>query len=328
MTFPPQVAALLEAYRIAPETKSALYELYVGLGAPLLEEFAELAESIPPHEIRPEDLSGLRQSVIEKYVQKSLPRWRAMEPTESFWRPRIFGGRMAGFVTPLGPLESGAGEYPSEVERVTRCALDQGEPVPAGLIIMGRNAHLEGRPETITFDVVVDSESDAIEIALAAGKQQTLPGSVGATAGTLDPTGALALIWEIQANVLEPNGGSSSSLAAVWERQRNWDVATLAAALVWLEARARIIYVVRGDALPTAGERGSASVPELHDRLVERVVTAMGSRLADPMDEETDPLLETDLMDEELHRVVTEKGAAAALWRIDALRLVGTDGVA
>lgn len=322
MTFPAHIAGILDRFGVAPDTKEALYDLYLSLGSDVLERFADLSDEIgPPSSIRPEDLSQMRREVTRRYLAENHPRWAAGLPTPSLWHPRSVEGRASGVATPLGSMGRDGTSFSNTVAELVRSILPPGQSPPKGLLMIGRNAHYGGRSDTICFDVVADQLDDALDIAVAEGQQHTIPGSVGATSGTLDALAGLALLWEIQPNVLKPSGERNRSIAAIYRKHRNWHVATMTAAVAWLRRNNIATYIIRGEALTAAHEVNAAkpvtpAIIALHNRTVEQVVRGMGSTLRAPHDEESIAILESNLMNTGLRAYVESGGVAPAIGRI------------
>jgi hypothetical protein len=321
--FPDHIAAVLDIYGIAPDTKAALYDLYVSLGTPAIEAFADVAEAIEsPRDLTPDHLLPLRKAVIERYLRRVHPQWLEGLPTSSLWHPRELEGRAAGLATPLGTIAATAPtELSRRLEETVRRMLPEGQSLPAGMIMLGRNAHYGGRSDTISFDLVAQDLEDAIALANAEGQQHTMPGSAGETSGTIDSAQSIALIWEVQPNVYKPAGDRNRGIAKLHRRHRNWHVLTLTAALQWLHDRNFATFIVRGEALASAHEVNAAKPvpPEVvghHDRTVEHVVTSLGWALAEPSADEQGFLLESNVMNTGLRKLVEEQGAGRAIWRV------------
>lgn len=311
MTFPPHIDHVLTAYGIRAETKAALYELYLAMGGEVLEVFADLADGVTSATmLEPDDTLTIREQVVERYLRRNHPRWLEGIPTASLWHPRVAEGRAAGAVVPQGAL-------PESARRVI--AVDQ--PLPDGILVLGRNAHFGGRAETISFDVVARDLDDALAIGKAAGQQHTIPGSVGATSGTFDSGHRLALLWEVQPNVYKPAGERNRAIAKIYRRHRNWHLITLAAALEWLTAQNATTFILRGDALAVTHEVNPAkpvseAIAALHDRTVEQVTRTLGFTLADPSDVDELALLEADVMNHALRRSVLKRGSQGIIRRL------------
>ncbi|HJQ41074.1 MAG TPA: hypothetical protein VKB93_28390 [Thermoanaerobaculia bacterium] len=300
MPFPSHIESILTAYGVRPDTKAALYDLYVSLGDEVLEVFGDLAEGVASvTDLRPEDTVAIRGAVVERYLRRNHPRWLAGVPTPSLWHPRAAEGRASGAAVRLG-------------ER------------PHGILMLGRNAHYGGRSETISFDIVARELEDAIAIAKADGQQHTLPGSVGETSGTFDSVRGVALIWEVQPNVYKPQGERNRAIAKLYRRHRNWHVATLTAALEWLRAQGCAIFILRGNALAIAHEVNPAkpvsdTIASLHDRTVEEVVRALDGALQEPAEDDELVLLDSVVLNHALRKHVLASGAASEIWKFVAL---------
>lgn len=313
MAFPEHIDRLFDQFGVPPDTKQAVYDLYVAMGEEALDVFGDIAERIDsPANLRPEDTAGIRERVAERYLTRNHPQWLSGRPTASFWRPRETEGRASGIAMPMGDVAAVV-----DVERL----IDEDQPVPDGVLVHGRNAHYGGRPETISFDVVAGALDDALALARAQGQQHTMPGSAGETSGTIDAERAVALIWEIQPNVYKPAGDRNREIARVHRRHRNWHVITLAAALGWLHERGTRTYVLRGSALAPTHEVNPAkpvseAITGLHDRTVARVVDALGLSLKPLTTDDEQLLLDSRVMNVGLHAHVLEAGVAAAMWRV------------
>lgn len=311
MPFPAHIERVLDAYGVRADTKSALYDLYLALGDEVLDVFADVAEGVTTAaSLHPDDTLTLRDQVVERYLRRSHPLWLEGKPTPSLWHPREAEGRASGAAVPLG-------ELPDEVRRV----VGDDQPVPDGILILGRNAHSGGRAETISFDVVARDFDDALAIARAAGQQHTLPGSVGETSGTYDAALNVALIWEVQPNVFKPAGERNRDIAKIHRRHRNWHLLTLGAALHWLTAQKATMYVLRGSALAITHEMNPATpisdtIASLHDRTVAEVARSRGLTLAEPSREDELVLLESEVMNHALRKHVLTHGAANVLWKL------------
>lgn len=312
MPFPDHIERVLNAYGIRPDTKAALYDLYVSLGGEVLEVFADLAEGVTAAStLHPDDTLTIRQEVVKRYLERNHPKWLAGIPTASLWHPREAEGRASGAAVPLGELQ----------ESVLRIA-GENQPRPDGILVLGRNAHFGGRAETISFDVIPKSLDDAIAIARAEGRQHTLPGSVGETSGTYDSAHGVALLWEVQPNVYKPAGERNREIANVYRRHRNWHLTTLASAILWLRDQNCAIYILRGSALATTHEVNPAepispTITALHDRTVEQVVRALGGNLAEVTADEEVVVLQSCLMNHALRQHVLRNGASGAMRRLD-----------
>jgi len=311
MGFPGHIERVFDAYGVPADTKAALYDLYVAMGDEVLEVFGDIAEGVgSPAELRPEDTLSVRGRVVERYLRRSHPRWLEGMPTPSLWHPRELEGRASGVAIPLDDIAGAA-----------RAIVGDGQALPDGMLIHGRNAHYGGRQETISFDFVARDLDDALALARAAGQQHTMPGSVGETSGSIDAVRMLALIWEIQPNVYKPAGDRNREIAKTWRRHRNWHIATLVAAIEWLRARDFRIYVLRGEALAATHEVNpqkpvTPAIVSLHNRTVATVANGLGMTLADATRDDEMLLLESTLMNTGLENLVASEGVAPALWRV------------
>lgn len=312
MPFPPHIAQVLDAYAVRADTKAALYELYLAMGDEVLDVFADLAEGVTSAaSLEPDDTLTIRAAVVERYLRRVHPRWIEGTPTASLWHPREAEGRASGVAVPLG-----------EIPVAAQTVLPEGQSVPDGIVVLGRNAHSSGRPETISFDVVARDLDDALALARAAGQQHTLPGSAGETSGTFDGAKNVALIWEVQPNVYKPSGDRNREIVRLHGRHRNWHLVTLASALEWFSAQNTTVFILRGAALAATHEANAATpvsptIMALHDRTVEQVVRKLDLTLLDPTDGEERTMLDSSVMNHSLRRHVLEQGAAGAIWRVD-----------
>jgi hypothetical protein len=316
MSFPEHIARILDAYGVQSATKAALYDLYVSMGTDVLEVFGDLAEGAESvSSLAPEDTFSIRERVVERYLTRNHPLWAEGKPTASLWCPREVEGRASGVAVPLGA------DALVRTAALVRSIVGDTQPVPEGLLILGRNAHFGGRSETVSFDLVAASLDDAIAFGKAAGQQHTVPGSAGETSGTLDGTHHVALIWEIQPNVYKPAGERNRAIARVYRRHRNWHVVTLAAALDWLRAQNCTLFILRGEALATTHEVNpqkpvSPTIVEHHNRTVNQVIAAMGLQLADPSDIDEIQILDSVVMNHALRQHVLRNGANGAVRRV------------
>ena len=308
MPFPDHIERVLTAYKLPADTKSALYDLYLAMGDEVLEVFADLADGVTSATmLTRDDTLLIRERLVERYLRRNHPRWVAGKPTASLWHPREAEGRASGAAIPMG-------EFPELARRVS----DQ--PLPDGLLLLGRNAHAGGRADTISFDVVPRDVEDAVAIGKAAGQQHTIPGSVGATSGTFDSALNVALLWEVQPNVYKPAGERNRAIAKIYRRHRNWHLTTLAVALEWLRGQQTETYILRGDTLAATHEVNPAkplseTIVALHDRTVEQVARAAGATLAEPTNADELVLLDSGVMNHALRKHVLVNGAAAAMWK-------------
>lgn len=311
MPFPDHIDRVMDAYGVPADTKAALFDLYLSLGSEVLEVFSDIAETVPsPTALRPEDTVPIRTMVVERYLRKNHPRWIDGTPTPSLWHPRLLQGRASGLASPLGPLPDAA-----------RAAVGDNQPLPDGVLMLGRNAHFGGRDGTISFDVIPADLEEALAVARAEGQQHTLPGSVGETSGTLDAESNVALIWEVQPNVYKPAGERNRAISRVWRRHRNWHLTTLASALSWLREKKCIIYILRGEAIATTHQVNPAkpvseTIAALHNRTVQQVVAALGLAIRETGTDDAQLLANAEVMNHALQQYVAEQGAKGLFWRI------------
>jgi len=312
MSFPPHIEHVLDHYGITPDTKAALYELYLSMGDEVLEVFADAAEGVTAAStLTPDDTLTLKHTLVERYLRRNHPQWLAGKPTPSFWHPRAAEGRASGLVLPIE----------NRIEELARSIAGPSQPFPDGVLLLGRNAHFGGRAETISFDVVALSLADAIAFGQAAGQQHTIPGSAGETSGTLDAGHNVALLWEIQPNVYKPAGERNRAIAKVYRKHRNWHVGTLAAAIDWLREKDATTFILRGDALAPAHEVNankplSPKIVEHHDRTVTQVVSAFGLTLTEPSADDELLMLNATLMNHALYKYAARHGIRSLMWRI------------
>ena len=311
MPFPSHIEQVLAAYGIRPDTKEALYDLYLSLGSDVLEVFADLTDDgTSPAELAPDDTLAIRARVDERYLRSHHPQWVEGKPTPSLWHPREAEGRASGLVVPLG-----------EITEMVRGVVPEGQPVPDGILLLGRNAHFGGRPETISFDVVARSLDEAIAIGTSEGRQHTVPGSIGETSGTFDSIRNVALLWEVQPNVYKPSGERNRAIAKVYKRHRSWHLVTLAAALEWLAVQSAAVFVLRGSALAATHEVNPAhpvseAIVSMHDRTVAAVASALGLELRPTDDADELALVDAAVMNHALRQHVLKQGAGQAILKI------------
>jgi len=311
MPFPDHIERVFDAYGVRGDTKAALYDLYIAMGGGVLDVFGDIAETVAsPSLLLPEDTAPIRAAVIERYVRKNHTRWLEGTPTPSLWHPRLLEGRASGLAMPLGGISDAA-----------RAVVGDDQPLPDGLVMHGRNAHYGGRQDTISFDVVARDLDDALAISSASGQQHTMPGSVGATSGTLDSLNSVSLIWEIQPNVYKPSAERNRAIARVYRRHRNWHLITLTAALEWLATQDVAIFILRGNALATTHEVNPArpvseTIAAHHDRTVARVAAALGHTLTAATPDDEMLLIDSEVMNHALRQHVLQRGAGSTLWRL------------
>lgn len=309
MPFPKNIDRVLDAYRVPADTKAALYDLYLSMGNDVLEVFADLADGVTSAAmLSPDDTLLIREQVVERFLRRNHPLWMAGKPTASLWHPRVAEGRASGAAIPM----SG---FPDLVQQVL------GEqPLPDGVVVLGRNAHYGGRVDTVSFDVIPRELDDALAAGKAEGQQHTLPGSIGETSATYDSARNVALIWEVQPNVYKPAGERNRAITKLWRRHRNWHLVTLSAAMAWFRAQNATVFVLRGDALAITHEVNPAKpvsgrIAELHDRTVEEVMRAAGLGLSAPDEGDELVLLDSEVMNHALRKHVLVSGARGSVWK-------------
>jgi hypothetical protein len=324
MPFPEHIGALLDRFGVSGDTKSALYDLYLALGSSVVAAFGDLVDRVgDPGKVRPEDLSGLKGEVIRRYLETSHEKWLNGEATASLWHPREAEGRAAGLVVPLGRLGQGRqGELAADLEVHLRKVIGTAQPIPEGILLLGRNAHFGGRTDTLSFDIVTEDLQGALEVAGAEGRQHTIPGSVGESSATADISQRVGLIWEVQPNVLKPSAERNRQIRELYRRHRNWHLATLTAAILWMRNHALEIFIVRGQGLATTHQVNDAKpvgpdIVALHDRTVQRVVSSMGMSLRPAAADDSLLLLPTDVMNTALRKHVLERGGEEVLWHVE-----------
>jgi hypothetical protein len=309
--FASHIEQILDQWGITPETKAALYDLYVSMGDEILEVFAELAESVERTDaLTPAHTEPIRALVVERFLRRNHPQWLEGRPTPSLWHPRVLEGRASGLANPIG-------DVPDDL----RAIVGDDQPLPDGMVMLGRNAHYGGRQETVSFDVITRSLADAIAVGTAVGQQHTLPGSIGETSATHDATRSVGLIWEVQPNVYKPADDRNRAITKVYRRHRNWHLVTLAIALRWMMEHCESVFVLRGIALATTHEVNpekpvSPEIAAMHDRTVARVTNALGLSLADPSDLDEITLLDSIVMNHALRKHVLRDGAVGSIWRV------------
>ncbi|HEX8407695.1 MAG TPA: hypothetical protein VF883_02445 [Thermoanaerobaculia bacterium] len=309
MPFPDHIDRVLDAYRVPADTKAALYDLYLSMGNDVLEVFADLADGVTSATmLSPDDTLLIREQVVERFLRRNHPLWMAGKPTASLWHPRVAEGRASGAAIPMSA-------FPDLVQR----ALGE-QPVPDGVLVLGRNAHYGGRADTVSFDVIPRELDDALAAGKAEGQQHTLPGSIGETSATYDSARNVALIWEVQPNVYKPAGERNRAITKLWRRHRNWHLVTLSAAMAWFRAQNATVFILRGDALAITHEVNPAKpvsprIAELHDRTVEEVIRAAGLVLSEPDEADELILLDSEVMNHALRKYVLVHGARDSVWK-------------
>lgn len=322
--FPEHIERVLNHFGVSSETKSALHQLYLSMGDEVLEAFADLAAEAGGKvaEIPPEDLASLRWSVVRRYLGAHHSSWLKGAATPSFYKPRDLQGQASGITIPLGQIGREQSSLTEEIERKVRNVIGESQPMPDGIVTVSHHGHYSGRQGAISFDIVASDLLTAIDVGLAEGRQHTLPGSVGETTGSYDTVGRVAVIWEIQPNVLKPSEGRNAIIAKQFRRHRNWHVATLTAAIEWLTQRDAAIFILRGAALPATHQVNpnallSETIQDLHDRTVARVAAALGRELLDPSEAEGKGIADSALLNVGATELLRERGVAAALWKLE-----------
>jgi hypothetical protein len=322
--FPEHIEEVLLRFGVSPATRAALHRLYLSYGGDALEAFADLAASVdrPVSSIEPEELGGIRESVVRRFLGRHHGTWVEGLATPSFYHPRDLEGQASGITIPLGAIGQGSrSEYSDRVERSVRELLGERQPMPEGLLTVTRHGHYCGRQGTVSFEVVAADLEVAIEIGLAAGRQHSLPGAIGGTTASFDPIGRVGVLWEIQPNVLKPSAERNASIGRFFRRHRNWHVTTLVAALEWLRDREARVFVLRREALAATHQVDPDAmftdvVQSHYERTVQRVVDHLGLALDEASGEEGDEILESWLLNVGAGEFIREWGAAAALWRV------------
>ena len=136
MSFPPRIATILDEFRIQPDTKAALYALYIDMGEEVLDVFGDLADEVAaPHLVTPEDTVKIRPRLVERFLRRNHPHWIDGKPTPSFWCPRALEGRAAGLAIPIER------RFDSTVREI----IGPSQPIAEGMMLLGKNAHFGGR---------------------------------------------------------------------------------------------------------------------------------------------------------------------------------------
>src|SRR5260370_35879084 len=105
MPFPAHIDRVFDEYRVAADTKAALYDLYVSMGDTVLEVFSDIAERVASASLlRPEDTESIRSEVVERFLTRHHPSWLAVVPTPSLWHTRFRERRASGLAMQLRPL--------------------------------------------------------------------------------------------------------------------------------------------------------------------------------------------------------------------------------
>lgn len=322
--FPEHIERVLNQFGVSSETKAALHQLYLSMGDEVLEAFADLAAEAGGNvaEIPPDDLGSLRWSVVRRYLGAHHASWLQGTATPSFYKPRDLQGQASGITIPLGQIGSEQSSLTEEIERKVRSVVGDSQPIPNGIVTVSHHGHYCGRQGTISFDIVANDLQTAIEVGLAEGRQHTLPGSVGETTASYDTVGRVAVLWEIQPNVLKPADGRNATIAKQFRRHRNWHVATLIAAIEWLTQRDAEIFILRGAALPATHQVNpkavlSKTIQDLHEKTVARVAASLGRELLDPSEAEGKGIADSTLLNIGASDFIRQHGAAASLWKLE-----------
>jgi hypothetical protein len=314
---PPRVAETLLGFGLSAEAMACVDDWHHHLGPVAVEALTELVESrgIAPRDLRPGDLETLRALAGARYLRENHPRWLQGESTPGFWRDRSRGGVASGLVVPLGNLEKSGEPLVRRLAEAARLAIGEGQPPPRGLLLVSQNAHRGNQDGTIAFDVVPTGIDEALTLNAAAGRQHTVPGSIGETSGRTTGEPAIALLWETQPNVYKPSAARNRAAREAYRRHRGWPLVTAVAALGWLRAHDYRVLVLRGAGLRAAHEVNPAEplgpqIEELHDRTFERAARALGWRLVDLAPGEAVPEL-TTLAKVNLAAAVSDLGAGS-----------------
>lgn len=322
--FPQHIDRVLDQFGVGRETKVALHQLYLSMGEDVLEAFADLATATGGRvrDIGPAELDGLKWEVVRRFLGRNHPAWLEGRATQSFYRPRDLEGQAAGVTIPLEQIGGDPSLRSSGIDDRVRTIVGPDQPVPSGIVTVTHHGHYCGRQGTISFDVVAPDLDTAIAVGLAEGRQHTVPGSVGETTGSWDSIGRIAVLWEVQPNVLKPSGGRNATIGRVYRRHRNWHVTTMVAAIDWLAQREAVIYVLRGAALRSTHQVNpeavlSTEIQQLHERTVARVARGMGYELVDPSEAEGRGIADASLLNVGAGSFIRDHGAAAALWKLE-----------
>ncbi len=312
MSLPRGVAEALVRFGIPADTLAWIDDQHHLLGAGVIDVVGETLDGgrVLPQALTVADLAHVRGTLGERYLQRHHPGWCAGVPSPGFWRDRDLGGG-SGLVVPLGNLEEG------QLPRVAAAATQRDQPPPRGLVLLSRQTHVGNHPGSFAFYLVPADIREAVALGHAVGRQHTVPGSIGQTSGRTAEN--VALVWEVQPNLLRPSGNRNRGAARAWRRHRSWPVATAAAALIWLAGHDYRIYVLRGEALRATHEVDplqplSDAIAALHDRTFATAAAALGFSLEPPAGEDADVLL--GLAKLGLSDLLRAEGLGAALQRV------------
>ena len=300
MPLPPKIAETLVAFGLSADAIAAVEDWHHHLGPVAVEALTELVESrgLDPRELGPGDLEALRALAGARYLRDNHARWLRGESTPGFWRDRSRGGIASGLVIPLGDLATSGQPLVRRLAEAARLAIGETQPPPRGLLLVSQNTHRGNQDDTIAFDVVPTGIEEALALNAAAGRQHTLPGSIGETSGRTSGEPPTAVLWETQPNVYKPSAARNAEAREAYRRHRGWPLVTAVAALGWLRAHGYRVLVLRGSGLRAAHEVNPAEplgprIEELHDRTFERAAHALGWSLADLARDEVVPELAT-----------------------------------
>ena len=330
MTLPSSVAQLLLRYGLQAETLSGVEDLYRRLGQGVIAALGELAEELGrgPSEITRADLQRLRALVGRTYLDAAHEAWQTGRPTVGFWRDPTLGAEPAGAVTPLANLEQPEGAIARRVDRALR-RLDERSP-SRGVLCLSRRGHQGNYAAGFSVDLVPSELDYAHALNEAAGRQHTLPGSIGETSGHVDSEAGIALVWEIQPNLFKPSAERSPAARRPYRKYRFWPVATCVGALAWLVERDFRVYVLRGRALPATHEvinqpRLGEQIAAHYERTATRSAQALGLELVEAeasAAEELKPIAKL-----ELGPLLDERPASEIVWRVTSpLSPIGGEG--
>lgn len=289
LALPDGVARTLARFGVPPDTRAGIGELYRFLGPGVIDAVAGLPDSlgIPPGELTPEHLAGVRMHLGEAFLRDNHPRWLQELPTPAFWRDRSVEGGATGLAIPLGDLAAPTTEVARKTAGALRIAAGPNQPPPRGLLVASRNSHYGNRPGVFSVDLVPSSLDDALAFNGSVGQQHTLPGSLGEASGTSGER--YALLWEVQPNVYRPNADRNPAARAPFRRHRNWHLAVSIGAFAWLFENRLEVFALRGRSLAATHEVNAAKpvtpeIESMHDRTVEAAAAALGRRLVDVAD--------------------------------------------
>ena len=242
-------------YGIAPDTKAALYDLYVSMGDEVLEVFGDIAESVDVAvAAAPEDtlpIRAARRRAIPHAQSSALARGQAdAEPLASARAE----GRASGLAMPLGVASS-------RDRASDRSATTSRFPTASSMLGPQRALRRPARDDLVRRRRR-GSRRRHRHRHRPRGSSTPLPGSVGETSGTLDAGATRRAALGDPAERLQAGGRAqprhrrrSIAATATGTSSRSSPRMRLAA-----RARALRIYVLRGEALAAdaRGEPGEA----------------------------------------------------------------------